>query len=64
MSPSHPAGARPRVRGSLGAEDGILCLDDVGLLPLPTAVFFMVLLPLGCDMVGELEMMLMSVFIL
>jgi hypothetical protein len=47
------------VRGSLGAEDGILCLDEVGREPEPTLVFCDALDPFEPDRVGELEMMAM-----
>jgi hypothetical protein len=48
------------VRGSLGAEDGILCLDEVGREPEPTLVFCDALDPFEPDRVGELEMIAMS----
>lgn len=47
------------MRGSLGAEDGILCLDEVGRDPEPTLVFCDALDPFEPDRVGELEMMAM-----
>lgn len=48
------------MRGSLGADDGILCRDEVGREPEPTLVFCGALDPFELDRVGELEMMAMS----
>jgi len=56
VSPNQPVGARPSVRGSEGADVGILCRDAVGREPEPTLVFCAALPPEGCGKVGELEM--------